>query len=64
MGPVKDRNGTDLIEAGEIMKRWQIYTEQCTKKDLNDPYNHEGVITHLESDILESEVKWALGKHH
>ena len=59
MGTIKDRNGTDLTEAEDI-KRWQEYTE-LYKKDLHDPDNHDGVITHLESDILECEVKWALG---
>ena len=53
-------NGMDLIEAEDIKKRWQEYTEELYKKDLNDPDNHNGVITHLESDILECEVKWAL----
>ena len=51
----------DLTEAEDIKKRWQEYTEELQKKDLNDPGNHDGVITHLEPDILESEVKWALG---
>ena len=60
MGTVKDRNGKDLTEAEKIKKRWQEYTE-VYKKDLNDPDNHYGVITHLEPDILECEVKWALG---
>jgi len=60
MGTIKDRNGTDLTEAEDIKKRWQEYTE-LYKKDLNDPDNHNGVITHLEPDILECEVKWALG---
>ena len=60
MRSIKDRNGMDLIEAEDIKKRWQEYTEQC-KKDLHDPDNHNGVITHLEPDILECEVKWALG---
>ena len=60
MGSVKDRNGTDLTEAEDI-KRWQEYTEELSKKDLHDPDNHNGVITHLEPDILECEVKWALG---
>ena len=59
MGTVKDRNGMDLTEAGD-KKRWQEYTE-LYKKDLHDPDNHDGVITHLEPDILECEVKWALG---
>ena len=60
MGLIKDRNGMDLTEA-EDFKRWQEYTEELYKKDLHDPENHDGVITHLESDILECEVKWALG---
>ena len=59
MGTIKDRNGMDLTEAEDIKKRWQEYTE-LYKKDLYDPDNHNGVITHLESDILECEVKWAL----
>ena len=59
MGSIKDRNGMDLTEAEDI-KRWQEYTEELYKKDLHDPDNHDGVITHLEPDILESEVKWAL----
>ena len=59
MGTVKDRNGMDLTEAEDI-KRWQEYTEELYKKDLNDLDNHEGVIIHLETDILECEVKWAL----
>ena len=57
MGSIKDRNGMDLTEAEDI-KRWQEYTEELYKKDLHDPYNHDGVITHLEPDILECEVKW------
>ena len=61
MGSVKDRNGMDLTEADDIKKRRQEYTELPYKKDLNDLDNHDGVITHLESDILECEVKWALG---
>ena len=61
MGIIKDRNGMDLTEAEDIKKRWQEYTDGLYKKDRNDPDNHDGVITHLESDILESEVKWALG---
>ena len=62
MGSIKDRNGMDLIEAEDIKKRWQEYTEELYKKDLHDPDNHDGVITHLEPDILECEkVKWALG---
>ena len=60
MGTIKDRNGRDLTEAEDIKKRWQEYTE-LYKKDLHDPDNHDGVITHLELDILECEVKWALG---
>ena len=60
MGSIKDRNGMDLTEAEDIKKRWQEYTEELYKKDPHDPDNHDGVITHLESDILESEVKWAL----
>ena len=57
----KDRNGRDLTEAEDIKKRWQEYTEELYKKDLHDPDNHNGVITHLEPDILECEIKWALG---
>ena len=60
----KDRNGRDLTEAEDIKKRWQEYTEELNKKDLHDPDNHNGVITHLEPDILECEVKWALERHH
>ena len=60
MGSIKDRNGRDLTEAEGIKKRWQEYTEELYK-DLRDPGNHDGVITHLEPDILECEVKWALG---
>ena len=60
LGSIKDRNGMDLTEAEDIKKRWQEYTEELYKKDLYDPDNHDGVITHLESDILECEVKWAL----
>ena len=60
MGSIKDRNGMDLTEAEEIKKRWQEYTEKLYKKDLHDPDNHDGVITHLEPDILECEVKWTL----
>ena len=59
IGTIKDRNGMDLTEAEDIKKRWQEYTE-LYKKDLHDPDNHDGVITHLEPDILECEVKWAL----
>ena len=61
MGTIKDRNGTDLKEAEDIKKRWQDYTEELYKKDLQDLENHDGVITHLEPDIPECEVKWALG---
>ena len=61
MGTIKDRNGMDLTEAEDIKKRWQEYTEGLNKKDPNDLDNHDGVITHLEPDILECEVKWALG---
>ena len=60
MGSIKDRNGMDLTEAEDI-KRWQEYTEELYKKDLHNPDNHDGVITHLEPDIMECEVKWALG---
>ena len=60
MGSTKDRNGMDLTEAEDIKKRWQEYTEEQYKKDLHDPDNHDGVITHLEPDILECEVRWAL----
>ena len=61
MGTIKDRNGMDLTKAEDIKKRWQEYTEELYKKYPNDPDNHYGVITYLEPDILESEVKWALG---
>ena len=61
MGSIKDRNGMDLTEAEDIQKRWQEYTEELYKKDLQDPDNHDCVNTHLEPDILECEVKWALG---
>ena len=61
MGSIKDRNGMDLTEAQDIKKRWQEYTEELHKKDLHDPDNHDGMVTHLEPDILECEVKWALG---
>ena len=60
MGTIKDRNGMDLIEAEDIKKRWQQYIEELYKRDVPDPDNHDGVITHLEPDILECEVKWAL----
>ena len=61
MGLIKDRNGMDLTEAEDIQKRWQEYTEELYKKDLHDQNNHDGMITDLEPDILECEVKWALG---
>ena len=67
MGSIKDRNGMDLTEAEDIKKRWQEYTEELckkqnkTKKKLHDPDNYDGVVTHLEADILEYKVKWALG---
>ena len=61
MGSIKDRNGLDLTEAEDIKKRWQEYTEELYKKDLHDADNHDDVITNLETDILECEVKWALG---
>ena len=61
MGTIKDRNGMDLTETEDIKKRWQKYTE-LYKKGLNETYNHNGVITHLEPDILECEVKWDLGR--
>ena len=61
MDTIKDRNGRDIIEAEDIKKRWQEYTEELYKKDLHHPDNHDGVITHLEPDILECEIKWALG---
>ena len=60
MGSIKVRNGMDLTEAEDIKKRWQEYPEELYKKELHDPDNHDGVITHLEPDILECEVKWAL----
>ena len=60
MGSIMDRNGRDLTEAEDIKKRWQEYTEELYKKGLHDPDDHNGVITHLETDILECEVKWAL----
>ena len=60
MGSIKNRNGMDLTEAEDIKKRWQEYTEELYKKDLHDPDNHDGVITHLEPDILDCNVKWAL----
>ena len=61
MGLIKDRNGMHLTEAEDIKKRWQVYTEELHKKDLQDLDNHDGVITHLETYILECEVKWTLG---
>ena len=61
MGSIKNRNGLDLTEAEDIKKKWQEYTEEINKKDLHDPDYHNDMITHLESDILECEVKWALG---
>ena len=61
MGSIKDRNSMGLTEAEDIKKRWQEYTEELYKKDLHNPDNHDGVITHLEPDILEYEVKWASG---
>ena len=61
MGTIKDRNGTDLTEAEDIKKRWQEYTEELYKKDLHDPDNHNAVITYLDPDILECNIKWALG---
>ena len=60
MGTIKDRNGLDLREAEDIKKKWQEYTKDLYKKDLHDPDNHDCVITHLEPDILECKVKWAL----
>ena len=61
MGTKKDRNGMDLTEAEDIKKRWQEYTEELYKKDLHDPDDHNGVITHLKTDTMECKVKWALG---
>ena len=61
MGSIKDRNSTDLTEAEDIKKRWQEYTEELYKKYLHDQDNHDGMITHLEPDILECKIKWALG---
>ena len=61
IGTIKDRNGMDITKAEDIKKRWQEYTEELYKKDLNDTDSHDGVVSHLESDILECEVKWALG---
>ena len=64
MGSMKDRNGMDLTEGEDIKKRWQEYTEEVYKKDPHDQDNHDSVITHLEPDILECEVKLGLRKHH
>ena len=64
MGSIRDRNGMDLIEAEDIKKRWQGYIEELNKKDLHDPDNHNSVITHLEPDILEYQVKWNTKNHH
>ena len=61
MGTINDRNGMDLAEAEDIKKRWQEYTEELYKKDLHDPDNHDGVVTHLEPGILKCEIKWAVG---
>ena len=61
MGTIKDRNSKDLTEAEDIKKRWQEYTEELYERDLHNPYNHDGMIIHLESDIPECEVQWALG---
>ena len=61
MGTIKNRKAKDLIEAEEIKKRWEEYTEELYKKSLNDLNNYDGVVTHLETDILECEVRWALG---
>ena len=61
IGTIKDKNGEDLTEVEEIKKRWQEYTEDLYKKALNDPDNQDGAVTHLEPDILECEIKWALG---
>ena len=58
MGTIKDRHGMDLIEEEDIQKRWEKYTEELYRKDLHDPDNHDGVITHLEADMLECDVKW------
>ena len=62
MGSIRDINGRNLTEAEDINKKWQEYTEELYKKDINNPDIHDGMITHLESDILECEVKWALGR--
>ena len=63
MGTIKDRNGMDLTEAEDIKKKWQVYTEELYIKYLHDPNNHDGMTTHLEPDILECKVKWALGRN-
>ena len=63
MGSIKDRNGVDLTETEDIKKRWQEYTEELYRKYLNDPDNHDGIVSHSEPDILECEVKWALGNN-
>ena len=63
MSSIKERNGMDLTEEEDIKKKWQECTEELYKEDLHNPDNHDGVITHLEPDILECEVKWALGNH-
>ena len=63
MGSIKARNGKDLTKTEDIKKRWEKYTEELYKKDLSDPHNHYGVITHLEPDFLECKVKWALGSN-
>ena len=63
MGTIKDRNGMDLTEAEDIKKRWQEYTEELYKKDLHDPDNHDDVVTNLEPDILECEIRWSLGSN-
>ena len=63
MGTIKDRNGMDLTEPEDIKKRWQEYTEELYKKDLNDPDNHNSMITYLQPDILECKIKWALGSN-
>ena len=62
MGTIKDKNGRDLVDAEEIKKRWKQYTEELYKKDLNEPDYYDGVVSHPKPDILESKVKWALGK--
>ena len=64
MGTIKDRNGKNLTEAEAIKKRWQEYTEDLYKKGLNDMDNHDGMFTHIEPDILECELQWAVRKHH